>query len=157
MACQLPLDPDLNPYDRDGWTSDEWATPWDVVRDLEREFGPFELDPAAGASNAKAPRYFSQAEDGLRQRWAPARCFLNPPYSDVARWVAKALEEADRGALVVALLPVRTDRDWWHDLVMPAAEVRYLRGRQRFIGRDGTTIGRPVWASAVCIFRGPGR
>jgi len=153
MAHQLPLADHLSPYGRSGWTPDHWATPWPLVRELEEEFGPFELDPAANSENAKAPLYFTEAQDGLCQPWAPARCFLNPPYSDVAPWIRKAVDEARAGALVVALVAVRTDRDWWHDVLMPSAEIRFRRGRQRFIGPDGTTIGRPVYASAVCVFR----
>jgi hypothetical protein len=79
--------------------------------------------------------------------------FCNPPYSSIDLWIRKAVTEQARGQLVVMLLPVRTDRDWWHDLVQPHAEVRFLRGRQRFIGPDGTTVGRPVFASAIAIFR----
>lgn len=153
MSHQLPLSRELSPYGRDGWTPDHWATPWPLVRELEKEFGVFELDPAANSENAKAPRFYSEAENGLVQPWAPHRCFLNPPYSNVTPWIRKAVEEAANGALVVALIAVRTDRDWWHDVLMPHAEIRFQRGRQRFIGPDGTTIGRPVFASAVCIFR----
>ena len=153
MAHQLPLNRELNPYGGDGWTPDHWATPWPLVRELEMEFGHFELDPAANSENAKAPSYFSEDEDGLQQPWAPMRCFLNPPYSNVEAWIQKAVAEARAGAFVVAVLPVRTDRDWWHDLLMPNAEIRFQRGRQRFIGPDGTTTGRPVFASAICVFR----
>lgn len=153
MATQLPLARELSPYGRNGWTPDHWATPWPLVRQLEEEFGAFELDPAASAENAKAPLYFSEADDGLLRSWAPARCFLNPPFSHVEAWIRKAVEEARAGALVVALLPVRTDRDWWHDVLTPNAEIRFQRGRQRFIGPDGTTCGRPVFACAVCVFR----
>lgn len=153
-AIQPALAAHLQPYMREGWKTDHWETPWPLVRSLEEEFGPFELDPAATTESAKAPRFFTAAEDGLAQPWAPARVFLNPPYSDIVPWLRKSIEEATRGALVVALLPVRTDRDWWHDILMPHAEIRFQRGRQRFIGPDGTTIGRPVFASALAIFRG---
>jgi phage N-6-adenine-methyltransferase len=153
MAHQLPLNKALSPYGRDGWTPDDWATPWPLVRELEAEFGAFELDPAATSESAKAPRFFTKTQDGLGQPWAPAHVFLNPPYSDVETWIRKAILEADRGGLVVAVLPARTDRNWWHDLLTPNAEIRFQRGRQRFIGPDGTTIGRPVFATAIAIFR----
>lgn len=140
--------------DREGWTTDDWATPWPVVWRLEEEFGKFDLDPCATPASAKAPRYFTAEDDGLLQPWE-GRVFLNPPYSEIAPWVAKAVESARAGALVVAILPVRTERDWWHDLIIPFGEVRFQRGRQHYIGRDGTTTGRPVFASAIVIFRPP--
>lgn len=157
FAHQLALAPHLSPYGRDGWTPDHWATPWPLVRQLEEEFGPFELDPCATSENAKASRFFAQDDDGLIQPWAPARTFMNPPYSEAERWVRKAILEQLRGGLIVGLLPVRTDRNWWHDLLTPHAEIRFQRGRQRFIGPDGTTIGRPVFASCIAIFRPSGK
>ncbi len=144
--------PGAEPLTRQGWNTDNWETPWPVVRALEEEFGPFQLDPCATADNRKAPNWWDERDDGLRQAWhGPAFC--NPPYSSIDLWIRKAVAEQARGQLVVMLLPVRTDRDWWHDLVQPNAEVRFLRGRQRFIGPDGTTIGRPVFASCIAIFR----
>jgi len=125
-----------------------------MVRGLEAEFGPFELDPACTAETAKAPRFYTPAEDGLRQPWAPRRVFLNPPFSSMAAWIRKAVDEADAGATVVCLTPVRTEMDWWHDLVIPNAEVRFLRGRPRFVGPDGRDNGRPWFALAI---RTPGK
>ncbi len=152
MANQLALNHELNPYQRAGWTPDDWATPWPLVHELEQEFGVFELDPCATSESAKAARFFTKEQDGLGRSWEGLRVFCNPPYSDAGIWVRKAREEAKRGALVVMLLPVRTDRDWWHDHLQPSAEIRFQRGRQRFIGPDGTTIGRPVFASCIAIF-----
>src|SRR6266566_6112393 len=141
QAGQLALE-ELTPYQREDWNTDHWETPWPLIHDLEEEFGIFELDPCATERSAKAARYFTESEDGLSQPWAPCRVFCNPPYSCIEPWLRKAGEEARQGALVVALIPVRSDQDWWHDLVLPFAELRFLRGRQRFIGADGTTIGR---------------
>src|SRR5207247_2384950 len=89
--------------------------------------------------------------DGLSSPWW-GRVFCNPPYSTVDLWVRKAIDAASAGTFVVMLLPVRTDRDWWHDLLEPNARIRFLRGRQRFIGPDGTTVGRPVFASCLAFF-----
>ena len=119
-AGQLALVADPH-ADADEWTPDDWATPPDFVRRVEEEFGAFELDPCARPATAKAPRYFTKADDGLCQPWAPARVFCNPPYSSVEGWLRKAREEAVVGALVVCLLPARPDRDWFHDLVVPYA------------------------------------
>lgn len=142
------------PEARVTWTTDDWATPWPLVNELAAEFGPFDLDPAASTDNAKAPRFYTLEDDGLVQPWQ-GRVFCNPPFSKVGQFVRKARESAVAGAVVVIVMvvPVRTDMGWWHDDLMPYAEIRYLRGRLRFIGPDGTTIGRPSFASAVAVFR----
>lgn len=154
MAGQQLAIAGAEPISRQPWNTDHWETPWELVRDLEREFGPFNLDPCATRDNAKAPNWFDESQDGLIQVWR-GRVFCNPPYSSVDHWVRKAIEASRAGALVVMLLPVRTDRDWWHDLLEPNARIRFLRGRQRFIGPDGTTIGRPVFASCIAVLGQP--
>ena len=61
------------------------------------------------------------------------RVFMNPPYgSKIPDWVRKARESAEQnGALVVGLLPARTDTKWWSD-VMKASEIRFIKGRLKF-------------------------
>jgi hypothetical protein len=61
--------------------------------------------------------------------------FLNPPYGrEIAQWVAKAREEheAEHARLIIALVPARTDTQWWHNDVAGAAHVWLLRGRLAF-------------------------
>lgn len=125
------------------WTSDEWATPPEFVAQLEAEFGAFTLDPCAREETAKAPFYFTREDNGLRQRWE-GHVFVNPPYSAPGPWVAKALQEAGHGATILLLLPAATDVGWFHDLVLPHANVRFIRGRLRFLGWEGTPIGSPT-------------
>jgi len=134
---------------------DEWYTPPELVRELEPEFGPFELDPCApSAEIAKAPKFFTKEQDGLLQDWAPARVFLNPPFSRIPDFLLKAKQEARRGSLVVALLPAKTDTGWWHEHVLRAgAEVRYRKGRVRYLRPDGSRPGSPRFASAVVVYR----
>lgn len=114
-----------------GLTSTEWATPRYVFDPLHAEFG-FTLDVCATDDNAQLPRYFTLADDGLEQDWSGERCWMNPPYGRaIGVWCAKA---ARASALVVGLLPARTDTAWWHDHVIGGdAEIRFLRGRIRFL------------------------
>lgn len=54
---------------------------------------------------------------------------------EIGPWVEKARREAERGALVVGLLPARTDTVWFHEYVYRAAtEIRFLKGRLKFEG-----------------------
>lgn len=102
-----------------GAAGDERGTPQDFFDQLNEEFH-FELDCAASSLNHKCDTYFGQggvAEDALTADWMGAVCFLNPPYSNVGDFLAKAREEADKGATVVCLLPVRSDTAWWHDRI----------------------------------------
>jgi phage N-6-adenine-methyltransferase len=126
----------------------EWSTPLDLFRDLDAEFH-FDLDVCALPENAKCPRYFTPADDGLAQRWI-GNCFCNPPYGrTIGDWMRKAWEESQAGAAVVAcLVPARTDTVWWHDYAT-RGEVRLLKGRIKF---GGVRSGAP-FPSAVVVFR----
>lgn len=126
----------------------EWATPPDLFQRLDREFG-FTLDPCSTADNAKCARHYTKAENGLLQDWSNDVVFMNPPYGRaIGAWIAKAHEESKRGAIVVCLIPARTDTAYWHDHVMQADEVRLLRGRLRF---GGAKAAAP-FPSAIVIF-----
>ena len=46
----------------------EWATPWELFRQLDAEFH-FDLDPCSTHENAKCAEHFTKAEDGLSRDW----------------------------------------------------------------------------------------
>jgi phage N-6-adenine-methyltransferase len=127
-----------------GWTTDDWATPPTFITALEREFGPFDLDPCATDQTASADRYYTIAEDGLQQPWE-GQVFVNPPYSNPAPWIAKAITEvgAGRARRVLLLLPNATDTEWFHADVLRCCRVRFLRGRISFLGPEGRPVGSP--------------
>lgn len=129
--------------------SNEWATPMDFFEKLNGYFG-FTLDPCCTPDTAKAKKYFTQAEDGLKQDWSDDVVFMNPPYGRaIGIWVKKAYEESVRGALVACLIPSRTDTAWWHDYCMQG-EILFLRGRLTFV-QAGKTAPAP-FPSAVVLF-----
>jgi phage N-6-adenine-methyltransferase len=129
--------------------TDDWETPQFLFDGIDAEFG-FDLDVCASETNAKCKRFFTRFEDGLRQNWDGV-CWMNPPYGrDIERWMKKAFDAAIAGALVVCLVPVRTDTRWWHRYAM-RGEIRYLRGRLRF----GNSKNSAPFPSALVIFRPP--
>jgi phage N-6-adenine-methyltransferase len=128
--------------------TDEWATPLELFITLDAEFG-FTLDPCATPENATCRRYFTRDIDGLAQDWSGEVVFMNPPYGHaIGKWIAKASNEARRGATVVCLVPARTDTRWWHDYCL-RGEVRFIRGRLKFGGSRNSA----PFPSAVVIFR----
>ena len=99
---------------------------------LKKEFD-FQVDVCATSENAKCEVYFDKSVDGLKREWSPFRCWMNPPYGrNIGAWMKKAFEESQRGALVVCLIPSRTDTKWWHKWAMKAAEIRFVSGRINF-------------------------
>ena len=132
----------------------DWETPIDLFAPIEAEFH-FTLDAAASKVNAKARRFFSEADDGLAQSWGKHIVWLNPPYGvgkkPISAWVAKAHAESLTGATTVMLIPARTNTNWFHDVCLTKGEVRFVRGRPKF---GGATHGLPQPLCLV-IFRPP--
>ena len=130
--------------------TDEWATPMDFFEQLHREFR-FTLDPCATPENAKCPRFYTKADDGLVQSWGKHRVFCNPPYGRCMRqWAEKCFRSAHEGALVVLLANARTDTRWFHDWVYgKATEIRFVRGRLKF----GDATEPAPFPSLVAIYR----
>lgn len=129
--------------------TDDWATPQEFFDELDAEFD-FTLDVCASDSNAKCGLYFTRDDDGLSQTWDAERCWMNPPYGrEIKAWMRKAYGSSLEGALVVCLVPARTDTAWWHDYATKATEIRFVRGRLRF----GSAKHSAPFPSAVVVFR----
>ncbi len=130
--------------------SDEWETPQTLFDTLNEEFH-FTLDPCATEENCKCKKYFTQNEDGLLQNWGGERVFCNPPYSQISKWVKKAYQEGKKDyAVVVMLIPARTDTRYFHDYIYNRSEVRFIKGRLKF----GDAQYNAPFPSMVVIFRG---
>lgn len=116
-----------------------WQTPADTYADLDKEFH-FDFDPCAPDS----------LWDGLAIEWGKSN-FVNPPYgTQIKKWVRKSYEESQDGKTCVMLIPSRTDTRWWHDYVMKAKEIRFIKGRLKFKG----ALNFAPFPSAIVIFNG---
>lgn len=143
---------------------DEWETPPALFKQLDDEFH-FKLDAAATILNRKCEMFFDKAADALDPLadWGHHSVFLNPPYSqgNVERFMTKAHLEGYRrldGEYVVCLIPVDVSTGWWHNSVMHAKEIRFIKGRVKFLGYDEKGIAvnnSPTFSSCICIFSNP--
>lgn len=128
----------------------DWETPDEFYEAVNAEFH-FVLDVCATPENSKCAKFITPEQDAFTQKWhGPA--WMNPPYGRaIGGWLEKAHDEAHaRGCLVVCLIPARTDTKWWWGHVLRANEVRFLKGRLKFVGApSGATF-----PSAVAIFDG---
>lgn len=130
---------------------DDWTTPQDFFDALNKEFH-FTLDAASDDQNCKCANHFTRADDGLKQSWGGHIVFLNPPYGRnvTGKWIQKAYEESRKpNATCVCLVPSRTDTKWFHDYVLPYAEIRFVKGRLKF----GNSKDAAPFPSLIAIFR----
>lgn len=138
---------------------DTWATPRDYFATVAQEFH-FTLDAAAlQSSTLVADNWYgpdhpdSSRRDAFTRSWVKdadgGAVWLNPPYGrSIKDWMRKAASEARAGAVVVALVPSRTDTAWFQDYCLPH-EVRFIRGRLRF----GEAVNAAPFPSALVILK----
>jgi len=125
-----------------------WKTPQKWFEYLDLEFG-FNLDPCATVGSATCAHFYTEKENGLAQDWSERRVFVNPPYSNLRRWMSKAYHSAkEDGALVVCLVPASVETVWFQEYAL-RGEVRFPLGRLKF--GDGK-VNAP-FAVAIVIFR----
>lgn len=125
--------------------SDKWMTPDEVYLPLHQEFN-FDHDPC--------PIDWKPGDqDGLTSEWGQSN-FVNPPYSKVAKWIEKAHKEWKKGKTVVMLINAITDTKAFHDYIYNQAEIRFIKGRIKFINPQQPTKRAPnVKASMIVIFK----
>lgn len=128
--------------------SNEWETPQHIFDELDNKYH-FTLDVCATKENAKCEKYYTIENDGLKQDWQGV-CWMNPPYGrEIGKWIKKSHESSLLGAIVVCLIPSRTDTSWWHDYIQPHAEVKFIRGRLKFSNSKNSA----PFPSAIVIFK----
>jgi phage N-6-adenine-methyltransferase len=128
-----------------------WLTPAAIVEAVRVAFnGAIDLDPATEPSNpTRAVLFYTKADDGLKAPWPPVRTYVNPPYSEIDRWIDHAIAAEKIGARIYMLVPVRTDAPYHHRLLAAATDVLFLRGRVKFIRPNGSAKGSPAFASMI--------
>lgn len=135
---------------------DDWETPPDLFNSLNEEFH-FTIDVCANNINKKLNRYYSEEEDGLSKDWQGETVWCNPPYSrstkkkrGQADWIKKCYEESQKpGTVIVMLLPARTDTIAFHEYIYGKAEIRFLKGRLKFVGAKDSA----PFPSMIVIYR----
>ena len=127
--------------------TNHWSTPNELFNTLNKEF-EFTLDPCATKENAKCKKYYTKKENGLIQDWSNEIVFMNPPYGrEIKHWIQKAYEESLKGAIVVCLVPARTDTIYWHNYCLKG-KVRFIKGRLKL----GNSKNSAPFPSAIVVF-----
>lgn len=122
--------------------SDEFGTPQELWDELHKEFS-FTCDAAASKENAKLPKFVTKEMDAFTWNFSGQRIWCNPPYNGagtVRKWVQLMEASVSAGAkLAVMLVPTKTEQEWFHGFLGKRSnEVRFCRGRLKFIGGEST-------------------
>lgn len=115
--------------------SDVWLTPPDLHAALG---GPenFGFDPCSPQDRPwdTAKIHWTWRDNGLAQIWDPElRCWLNPPYSNVAPWISRMAAHGYGTALIFA----KTETKAFMTILDTATSLFFIEGHLRFHMPDG--------------------
>lgn len=134
MAIQSQLGFEMSPHaiDKEQPSHQDWGTPKELFNRLNSIYH-FTLDVCANKQNAKLPRFYDEATDGLTQPWGPNEVFwCNPPYGNPTPWLERGwLAAKDQGSRGCYLLSASTDTGWFHDLAC-RGHLAFIKGRLKF-------------------------
>ncbi len=115
----------------------EWRTPDEWLHRVAEVLSEIDLDPCAAEDQVypvPVGDRMTEVEDGLIHPWH-GRIYMNPPYGrEIGRWIDKLWWEYQHGHVTeaIALLPARTDTQWWK--VLERQPVCFVTGRITFVG-----------------------
>ncbi len=129
------------PKQKPGRSKQDYGTPEEFLLAATSKLGikTWARDLAASDENAVTFPYFTEEQNSLVQCWSDMTAWqwLNPPYSDIRRWVQKAYGASLEGAQIAVLIPASVGANWWRDWVHEKAHVLCLNGRIKFVGATG--------------------
>lgn len=121
------------------------VTPDDFIQAVTLRFGRLDVDLAALSTNAKAPAYLGpdQPREDLRdslavpwaERFPRGNAWLNPEFTDLAKYVEKCAHEArKRMGFILQLGPASVGANYFQEFNMRHGFVLLLSPRLQFVG-----------------------
>ena len=130
-----------------------WHTPQYILERAIDVLGAIDLDPCSNtkyAPETPARVHYTLEENGLAYPWQ-GRVWMNPPYGrEIIKWIDKLCAEYENGGVTagIALLPARTDTQWFRRLTR--YPICLIHGRLHFTGHKSSA----PFPSAV-VYLGP--
>ena len=112
-------------------TSDDFLTPPEIVEAM----GVFDLDPCASKRSERllaAINYRFPEDDGLMLPWQGA-VFVNPPFSELQKWVNRFILHGNG----VLLVPARVEVSWFWKLWHHADGIFFTKGPVKYLCPEG--------------------
>jgi phage N-6-adenine-methyltransferase len=137
-----------------------WGTPRAVFQWAEKHWGPHTLDAAADADNTLCPLYYDQRTNGLTGSWVkpngkPHTVWLNPPFFQIADWVARVERAVTVEKCAVTMLLPAAFETGWFNTIKAFGQVVVLRPRIKYVfpqvpkDRDGDAIPESEWPKGI--------
>lgn len=123
--------------------SPEWYTPQHILEASKAVLYEIDCDPCSNSKkspNVPARVHYTKEDDGLSKVWYGS-VFLNPPYgNEISDWVERLVCLYEQGDVTdaIALLPARTDTQWFHLLCSQRPVLCFVKGRLKFSAHENS-------------------
>src|ERR1051325_9985310 len=145
-------------------TKNEWMLRPVIFQQINKLWGPFQVDLFANRSNTQLPRYFSwipdpyaEAVNAFLQPWNRVRLWANPPWILIPRVLAKIVRDK---ATVALLVPYWVSAPWFPLLVsLLISPPIILSGEDLLLPthpHQQYPLRNPSWKILVCNISGHG-
>jgi hypothetical protein len=116
--------------------SDEHYTPPNILEAVYFCLGELDLDPCSNSHsspNVRAKKHFTIEDNGLAQEWS-GRVFMNPPFSDIKKWVPYVIKEYSSGRVIeaIALTKADTRTNWYKKLRESCQAICFVEGYHKY-------------------------
>ena len=99
--------------------TDHWKTPTQLYKYfMQNGF----IDPCP----------FHSEEDNLNKKYTDSKIYINPPYSDIDKWVEFIKNNYKENKIIILLIPARTDTKYFHELLKLDPLIHFIKGRLKF-------------------------
>lgn len=123
----------------------DWYTPPWIFEALGISFDLDPCAPVGGVPWIPAKAHFSESDNGLIQPWH-GTVWLNPPYGVYTLdWLEKMHQYRNGVALVFS----RTDTKWFHEYIINADAILFMKGRVKFVDGLGVTGGNGAGSGSL--------
>ena len=137
--------------------NDEYGTPLSLFSEACKKYNCTPVvDYFASDTNHVCNKYYTKEDDAFSKSFTE-NGFINPPYSRklMPKVMKKAYEEHMKHNIELMILAYsKTDVRWWWDWVENKAEVHFIKGRIKFLDKDGIPTKKPSpYPSCWIIYR----
>lgn len=139
----------------------EWYAPAVIVEAARSVLGGIDVDPASSKianETVKAGTFYDIAHDGLDNKKWEGAVWMNPPYSHplIKEFTRTFADKYASGEIRSGCVLVNnaTETEWFQYLAQQADSMCLIRGRVKFIDKEGEQSGAPLQGQAVLYFGG---
>lgn len=138
----------------------EWYTPEKYIDAARYVMESIDVDPASSDianETVKATKYYTIEDDGLKQKWE-GNVWMNPPYAQplvtefteafTNKWIDGEIHQG------CVLVNNATETSWYQNMMKEADAICFIKGRIKFIDKNGVASGAPLQGQTVLYFGG---